>query len=69
MSPTILDMEQVFGLRPSGRIVDVTHDLALPSRPIAESSFGHLGLLSSVRIITLLLSRVMGHLLRVLSLL
>ncbi|KAM1211257.1 hypothetical protein ACFX2G_003020 [Malus domestica] len=26
MSPTILDMAQVFGLRPSGRIVDVTHD-------------------------------------------
>ena len=26
MSPTILDMAQVFGLRPSGRVVDVTHD-------------------------------------------
>ncbi|KAM2968405.1 hypothetical protein FF1_028555 [Malus domestica] len=26
MSPTILDMEQVFGLRPLGRIMDVTHD-------------------------------------------
>ncbi|KAM2146115.1 hypothetical protein ACFX1R_049596 [Malus domestica] len=26
MSPTILDMAQVFGLRPSGRIVDVTQD-------------------------------------------
>ncbi|KAM2123498.1 hypothetical protein ACFX1Q_021025 [Malus domestica] len=26
MSPTVLDMAQVFGLRPSGRIVDVTHD-------------------------------------------
>ncbi|KAM2257517.1 hypothetical protein EV2_002732 [Malus domestica] len=36
MSPTILDMAQVFGLRPSGRIIDVTQDWALPS--IAESS-------------------------------
>ncbi|KAM1433285.1 hypothetical protein ACFX13_015579 [Malus domestica] len=26
MSPTILDMAQVFGLRPSGIIEDVTHD-------------------------------------------
>ncbi|KAM1944769.1 hypothetical protein ACFX15_012965 [Malus domestica] len=36
MSPTILDMAQVFGLRPSGRIVDVTQDWALSL--IAESS-------------------------------
>ena len=26
MFPTILDMEEIFGLRPSGRIVDTTHD-------------------------------------------
>ncbi|KAM2000318.1 hypothetical protein ACFX16_007632 [Malus domestica] len=38
MSPTILDMAHVFGLRPSGIIVDVTHDWALTSCPIAESS-------------------------------
>ncbi|KAM1284633.1 hypothetical protein ACFX2J_027304 [Malus domestica] len=38
MSPTILDMAQVFGLRPSGIIVDVTHDWAPPSRSTAESS-------------------------------
>ncbi|KAM2051888.1 hypothetical protein ACFX16_033454 [Malus domestica] len=36
MSPTILDMAQVFGLRPSCRIVDVTQDWAFPS--IVESS-------------------------------
>ncbi|KAM1683109.1 hypothetical protein ACFXTN_031314 [Malus domestica] len=36
MSPTILDMAQVFGLRPSDRIVDVTY--APHSCPIAESS-------------------------------
>ncbi|KAB2612177.1 hypothetical protein D8674_036857 [Pyrus ussuriensis x Pyrus communis] len=37
ISPTILDMAQVFGLRPSGRIVDVTHDWAPYSRPTAKS--------------------------------
>ena len=26
MSLTILDMVQVFGLRPSGRVIDVTHN-------------------------------------------
>ncbi|KAM2147821.1 hypothetical protein ACFX1Q_004522 [Malus domestica] len=36
MSPTVLDMAQVFGLRPSGRIMDVTQDWAPLS--IAESS-------------------------------
>ncbi|KAM1560790.1 hypothetical protein ACFX1Z_003998 [Malus domestica] len=35
MSPTLLDMAQAFGLRPSGRIIDVTQDWALPS--VAES--------------------------------
>ncbi|KAM1179800.1 hypothetical protein ACFX2G_019324 [Malus domestica] len=38
MSPTILDMEQIFRLRPSGIIVDITHDWALTLRPIVESS-------------------------------
>ena len=38
MSPTILDMAQVFGLRPSGRIVDVTQDWAPSSRPPAKDS-------------------------------
>ncbi|KAB2629109.1 hypothetical protein D8674_033904 [Pyrus ussuriensis x Pyrus communis] len=38
MSPTILDMAQVFGLRPSGRVVDVTHDWSLPSHLSAKSS-------------------------------
>ncbi|KAM2424361.1 hypothetical protein ACFX1W_021949 [Malus domestica] len=37
MSPTILDMVQVFGLRHLGRVMDVTHDWSHPSRPIAES--------------------------------
>ncbi|KAM1341990.1 hypothetical protein ACFX2F_006373 [Malus domestica] len=36
MSPTVLDMAQVFGLRSSGRIVDITQDWAPPS--IAGSS-------------------------------
>ncbi|KAM2432435.1 hypothetical protein ACFX1W_019638 [Malus domestica] len=36
MSPIVLDMAQVFGLKPSGRIVDITQDWAPPS--IAESS-------------------------------
>ncbi|RXH92967.1 hypothetical protein DVH24_011991 [Malus domestica] len=31
MSSTILDMAQVFGLRPSGRVVDVTYDWSLAS--------------------------------------
>ncbi|XP_070674746.1 uncharacterized protein [Malus domestica] len=37
MSPTILDMAQVFGLRPSGRIVDVTQDW-VPSSTTGSSS-------------------------------
>ncbi|KAM2357067.1 hypothetical protein ACFX1X_006075 [Malus domestica] len=37
MSPTILDMSQVFGLRLSGRIVDVTQDWVPSSSSIAES--------------------------------
>ncbi|KAB2599039.1 hypothetical protein D8674_041197 [Pyrus ussuriensis x Pyrus communis] len=36
MSLTILDMAQVFGLRPSGRVVDVTHDWSPSSRLTAE---------------------------------
>ncbi|KAM1548545.1 hypothetical protein ACFX1Z_009718 [Malus domestica] len=36
MSPTVLDIAQVFELRPSGRILDITQDWAFPS--IAESS-------------------------------
>ncbi|KAM1760420.1 hypothetical protein ACFX12_003294 [Malus domestica] len=35
MSPTILDMAQVFGLRTSGRVIDVTHDWSLSSCSIA----------------------------------
>ncbi|KAM2854426.1 hypothetical protein FF1_024870 [Malus domestica] len=35
---TILDMAQVFGLRPLDRIIDFTHDWAPPSRLTAESS-------------------------------
>ncbi|KAM2647153.1 hypothetical protein TB1_000436 [Malus domestica] len=38
MSPTILDMAQVFGLRPSSRCVDITHDWSSPSRLTGESS-------------------------------
>ncbi|KAM1365614.1 hypothetical protein ACFX13_044616 [Malus domestica] len=38
MSLTVLDMAQVFGLRPSGRIVDVTQDWVPFSSSIAESS-------------------------------
>ena len=38
MSPTILDMAQVFGLRQSGRIVDVTHDWVPPSLLVVEIS-------------------------------
>lgn len=38
MSPTVLDMAQVFGLRPSGKCVDITHDWYSPSCPITESS-------------------------------
>ncbi|KAM2187879.1 hypothetical protein ACFX1R_031494 [Malus domestica] len=38
MSPTVLDMAQVFELRPSGRIVDVTQDWVPSSSSIAESS-------------------------------
>ncbi|CAN6686501.1 unnamed protein product [Malus baccata var. baccata] len=37
MSPTLLDMAQVFGLRPSGRIVDVTQDW-VPSSTTGSSS-------------------------------
>ncbi|KAM2189421.1 hypothetical protein ACFX1R_032858 [Malus domestica] len=36
MSLTILDMDQVFGLRPSSQGVDVTHDWYSPSCPTAE---------------------------------
>lgn len=38
MTPTVLDMAQVFGLRPSGRCVDTTHDMSSPSYPIAKGS-------------------------------
>ncbi|KAM2111993.1 hypothetical protein ACFX1R_014555 [Malus domestica] len=38
MSLTILDIEQVFGLRPSGRVIDVTHDWAPHSRTTTENS-------------------------------
>ncbi|XP_050113946.1 uncharacterized protein LOC126592277 [Malus sylvestris] len=38
MSPTILDMAQVFGLRPSGRTVDVTQDWVLSSTTGSSSS-------------------------------
>ncbi|CAN6551825.1 unnamed protein product [Malus baccata var. baccata] len=38
MSPTILDMAQVFGLRPSGRIVDVTQDWVSSSTTGSSSS-------------------------------
>ncbi|KAM0988537.1 hypothetical protein ACFX2A_012681 [Malus domestica] len=38
MSPTILDMAQVFGLRPSGRIVDVTQDWVQSSSTGSSSS-------------------------------
>ena len=38
MSPIVLDMAQVFMLRPSGRCVDVTHDWSSPFCPTAESS-------------------------------
>ncbi|KAB2612981.1 hypothetical protein D8674_035297 [Pyrus ussuriensis x Pyrus communis] len=41
MSLTILDMAQVFGLRPLDRTVDVIHDWALSSRPTAESLSSH----------------------------
>ncbi|KAM2301708.1 hypothetical protein ACFX1S_032600 [Malus domestica] len=44
MFPTVLDMAQVFGLRPSGRIVDVTQDWAPPS--IVESSSSSASFLS-----------------------
>ncbi|XP_050114931.1 uncharacterized protein LOC126593094 isoform X1 [Malus sylvestris] len=37
MSPTILDMAQVFGLRPSGRVIDVTQDW-IPSSTTGGSS-------------------------------
>ncbi|KAM2769723.1 hypothetical protein PS2_012436 [Malus domestica] len=37
-SPNILDMAQVFELRPSSRLVYVTHDWAPSSHSIAESS-------------------------------
>ncbi|KAB2600152.1 hypothetical protein D8674_010423 [Pyrus ussuriensis x Pyrus communis] len=33
----ILDMAQVFGLRPSGKCVDITHDWSSPFCPITES--------------------------------
>lgn len=38
MTPTILDMAQVFGLKPSGRCVDITHDWSSPSRLVVEGS-------------------------------
>ncbi|KAM1671790.1 hypothetical protein ACFXTN_036758 [Malus domestica] len=38
MSSTILDMAQVFGLRPSSKIIYVTHDWVHSSRLTAESS-------------------------------
>ncbi|KAM1285135.1 hypothetical protein ACFX2J_027737 [Malus domestica] len=38
MSPTVLDMAKVFGLRPSGRIIDITQDWVPPSSSPAGSS-------------------------------
>ena len=38
MTPTILDMAQLFGLRPSDRCVDITHDWLPPSRSTTEGS-------------------------------
>ncbi|KAB2617162.1 hypothetical protein D8674_013031 [Pyrus ussuriensis x Pyrus communis] len=38
MISTILDMGQVFGLRPSGRCVNITHEWSSPSYPVVESS-------------------------------
>ncbi|KAM1965836.1 hypothetical protein ACFX15_046121 [Malus domestica] len=38
MSPTILDMAQVFRLRPSSRVVDVTTDWSPSTCPTCESS-------------------------------
>ncbi|KAB2617832.1 hypothetical protein D8674_013701 [Pyrus ussuriensis x Pyrus communis] len=38
MSSTNIDMAQVFGLRPSGRVIDVTHDRSSSSCPTVESS-------------------------------
>ena len=38
MSPTILDIAQLFRQRPLGRVIDVTHDCTHLSRPTAESS-------------------------------
>ncbi|KAM1310592.1 hypothetical protein ACFX2H_007130 [Malus domestica] len=38
MTPTILDMAQVFGLRPLGRCVDITHDWSSHSCLTTESS-------------------------------
>ncbi|KAM1409051.1 hypothetical protein ACFX2I_009492 [Malus domestica] len=38
MTPTVLDMAQVFGLRPLGRCVDITHDWSSPSCPTTEGS-------------------------------
>ncbi|KAB2625706.1 hypothetical protein D8674_017366 [Pyrus ussuriensis x Pyrus communis] len=38
MTPTILDMAHVFGLRPSYKCVDITRDKSSSSRPAAEGS-------------------------------
>lgn len=38
MSPTVLDIAQVFRLSPSGKCVDVTHDWSSSSYPTVESS-------------------------------
>lgn len=38
ISPMILDIAQIFGLRPSGRCVDITYDWSSPSHLTAESS-------------------------------
>lgn len=40
MSPTILDMAQVVGLRPSGRVINITHNWTPLSRPTTENSNG-----------------------------
>lgn len=37
MTPTAFDMAQVFGLRPLGRCVDITHDWSSSSQPTARS--------------------------------
>ncbi|KAM1258121.1 hypothetical protein ACFX2J_037595 [Malus domestica] len=56
MSPTILDMAQVFGLRPSGRVIDVTQDWI----PSSTTGAQVLPPTSFLLAITQLLSKVMG---------